>query len=222
VIAHEVRNPLMIIKASLHTLRQPAVSPESVREAAADIDGEITRLNRVVNDVLDFARPIQFDLAPVHLNALCRESAAAAEASDASAPAAPGVSIALALDPGDPILTLDAERLRVALIDMILNARHAVAGQPAPRVTLATSIDGERVSITIADTGPGIAPADLARIFDPYFTTKRGGTGLGLPISKNIVEGLGGAIAVSSMPGRGTEIRIDFPVGRHAGAEAAG
>jgi len=221
VIAHEVRNPLMIIKASLHTLRQPGVSGEAVREAAADIDGEIVRLNRVVNDVLDFARPIQFELAPVRLNTLCRESAAAAEASGAGANA-PGAIVTLALDPGDPILTLDAERLRVALVNMILNARHAVAGQPAARVTLTTRIEDERVSITIADSGPGIAPADLGRIFDPYFTTKRGGTGLGLPISKNIVEGLGGAIGVSSTPGRGTEIRIDFPVGRHAGAEAAG
>jgi signal transduction histidine kinase len=219
VIAHEVRNPLMIIKASLHTLRQPGVSGDAVREAAADIDGEIVRLNRVVNDVLDFARPIQFELAPVRLNALCRESASAAEASGAGTP---GTAVALALDPGDPILTLDAERLRVALVNMILNARHAVAGQPAARVTLTTRLEDERASITIADTGPGIAPADLARVFDPYFTTKRGGTGLGLPISKNIVEGLGGTIGVSSTPGRGTEIRIDFPVGRHPGAEAAG
>ena len=80
VIAHEIRNPLMIIKASLHTLRQPDVTAAAMREAVVDIDEEVSRLNRIVNEVLDFARPIQFELAPVDVNTLCRESAAAAEA----------------------------------------------------------------------------------------------------------------------------------------------
>jgi signal transduction histidine kinase len=71
--------------------------------------------------------------------------------------------------------------------------------------------DGDRVHLVVAERGTGIAPADLAHIFDPYFTTKRGGTGLGLPITKNIVEGLGGTISVSSAPGQGTEIQLDLP-----------
>ena len=64
----------------------------------------------------------------------------------------------------------------------------------------------------IADRGAGIDPADLPRVFDPYFTTKRGGTGLGLAIARNIVDGLGGAVGVTSLPGRGTEMRIDLPM----------
>jgi two-component system sensor histidine kinase HydH len=72
-------------------------------------------------------------------------------------------------------------------------------------------VDGDRVSLVVADRGAGISGADLAHIFDPYFTTKRGGTGLGLPIAKNIVEGLGGTISVASAPGRGTEIQLDLP-----------
>src|SRR5207247_11011954 len=75
VIAHEVRNPLMIIKGSLHALGRPDASAASVREAIADIDEEVARLNRVVNEVLDFARPIRFALAPADLTALCRASA---------------------------------------------------------------------------------------------------------------------------------------------------
>jgi signal transduction histidine kinase len=67
------------------------------------------------------------------------------------------------------------------------------------------------VTITVSDRGVGIDAVDLARVFDPYFTTKRGGTGLGLPISKNIIEGLGGTIGVTSARGLGTEIRIDLP-----------
>jgi signal transduction histidine kinase len=206
VIAHEVRNPLMIIKAALHTLRQRDSSPDAVREAAADIDGEVVRLNRIVNEVLDFARPIQFVLAPTDLNALCRDSAAAAAAT-------PGPAIHLDLDPALPIVSTDAERLRLALVNLLVNARQAVGSDPPgePRVFLSTRAADEHISILIADTGSGIASADLSRAFDPYFTTKRGGTGLGLPIAKNIVDGLGGTIAVASAPGRGTEIRIDLP-----------
>src|SRR6185369_7957150 len=219
VIAHEIRNPLMIIKASLHSLRQAGGETATVREAAADIDGEVVRLNRLVNEVLDFARPIQFELSPVSLNTLCGESAAAALASGG------GPAIACDLDPALGTLTTDPERLRIALVSLLVNARQATngdgaqpdagppagAGGPAPTVTLPTAAAGDRARITVADRGAGIAPPDLAQIFDPYFTTKRGGTGLGLPIAKNIVEGLGGTVAVSSTPGKGTEIIIDLP-----------
>ena len=78
-------------------------------------------------------------------------------------------------------------------------------------VTLATRVNGTHAQISVVDQGVGIAPEDVTHVFDPYFTTKRGGTGLGLPIVKNIVEGLGGTIGVTSTAGRGTEIRIDLP-----------
>jgi signal transduction histidine kinase len=204
VIAHEVRNPLMIIKASLHTLRQPEVPAESIREVVADIDEEVVRLNRIVNDVLDFARPIRFELSPVDVNAVCRASAAAAQASG------PGAAIVLRLDDGLRPITADHERLRMALVNVLVNARHAANGEG--EVMLATAANGERVHITIADRGIGISREDLAHIFDPYFTTKRGGTGLGLPIAKNIIEGLGGTIAVSSARGQGTEIHLELPL----------
>jgi signal transduction histidine kinase len=206
VIAHEVRNPLMIIKAALHTLRQPRPTRAAIGEAVADIDGEIARLNGIVNDVLDFARPIRFALAPTDLNALCRESAEAAQA-------APGPAVGLDLDPGLPSVVTDGERLRVALVNLIVNARHAVDGQDpsAAGVFLSTRAGGGRAAIVVADQGIGIGHADLAHVFDPYFTTKRGGTGLGLPIAKNIIEGLGGSITVASAPGRGTRMRIELP-----------
>jgi signal transduction histidine kinase len=146
------------------------------------------------------------------VNAICRESAAAAQA-------APGPPVVLQLDPALPALTTDAERLRVALVNLIVNARQSMdgrrAGAPAgpsaaaAPVRLETRSAGEAaVAIVIADEGAGIEPADVSRVFDPYFTTKRGGTGLGLPIAKNIVEGLGGSISVDSAPGRGTQVRI--------------
>jgi signal transduction histidine kinase len=217
VIAHEIRNPLMIIKASLHALSQGGPGDSALREAIADIDHEVVRLNRIVNEVLDFSRPIRFDVAPTDLAALCRESAAAAQA-------APGPEIALDLEPGLPVLVTDAERLRIALVNLLVNARHAAHGVSdalEPRVTLKAARTSDRVTITVADRGVGVSAADLAHVFDPYFTTKRGGTGLGLPIAKNIVEGLGGSIAVASSAGRGTEIRLELPVRTAAGVLGA-
>ena len=222
VIAHEVRNPLMIIKGSLHALRQKNLEATAMQEAVGDINEEVERLNRIVNEVLDFARPIRFEIAPADLNALCRESATASQASG------PGVAVQLDLDPVGATVSTDAERLRIALVNMLVNARHAVDGRqssvashqsPDSRqspvtsqsVVLTTRTSGSRVTITVADTGGGIDPAHLTNVFDPYFTTKRGGTGLGLPIAKNIIEGLGGTITIESAPGAGTSIRIDLP-----------
>ena len=195
VIAHEVRNPLMIIKASLHTLGQSSVDAATVKDALRDIDDEVARLNQVVNEVLDFARPIRFDLAHADINALCRDAAAAARASG------PGPDVDLDLDTTLGPVTTDAERLRMALVNLMVNARHAVDGRNPSPVVCASHASGRRVCIEIQDRGAGISADALSHIFDPYFTTKRGGTGLGLPIAKNIIEGLGGTIAVSSALG---------------------
>lgn len=223
VVAHEIRNPLMIIKSALRALRQTAVPSRDVAEAITDIDGEVVRLNRIVNEVLDFARPIKYALAPTDVNLLVQESAAAAQAT-------PGPVVRVTIDPSAPILTTDAERVRLALINLIVNARQAMDGRnagdtgagasrptgrqaesPSPAVGVATRASDTHVTIIVNDSGPGIESDDLARIFDPYFSTKRGGTGLGLPIAKNIIEGLGGTLTVVSAAGRGTEMRIDLP-----------
>lgn len=211
VIAHEIRNPLMIIKGSLRTLTRPDATRDDVRDAALDIDGEIQRLNRVVNEVLDFARPIRFDRAPVDVNALCHAAATAVAAEGSDPP------VVTALEPDLPTLETDGEKLRTVLVILLTNARQAVLATDAPRnsdtpaVTLGTTrLAGRRVAIVVKDSGGGIAPDDLPRIFDPYFTTRRAGTGLGLPIAKNIVEGLGGTIAVASTAGAGTQIRVEL------------
>ena len=211
VVAHEIRNPLMIIRTALRHLRAPSPTPEQVRAVAADIDEETSRLNRIVSEVLDFARPIKFELASTDLNSLC-EDAAKAAGSDADA-----VPIRLDLDRRLEPVTTDAERLRLALVNILTNARHAVAARESARdapmpIRLRTRRVGEhRVAIEVTDQGTGIAAEDLTRVFDPYFTTRRTGTGLGLAISRNIVEGLGGTIAMASREGAGTEVRIELP-----------
>ena len=214
VIAHEVRNPLMIIKGALRTLDHNGSSAADVRDAAKDIDEEIDRLNSLVNDVLDVARPIRFDPAPTDVNAVCRDAAAAAAAGAGHAP------VVLDLAPELPDLILDSERLRTVLVNLLTNAQHAMEppkDAPAPAVRAASSVrlitqrlGDRRVGITIRDSGSGIAEDVLPRIFDPYFTTRRAGTGLGLAIAKNIVEGMGGAIGVTTKAGEGTDFRVEL------------
>src|SRR5687768_7576482 len=127
VVAHEIRNPLMIIKTSLRALRRDDAGPDQVQAAARDIDEEINRLNRIVSEVLDFARPMKFDLAAADLNALAQDAVHAAEAASGCS------GIRLTLDPDIRAAHLDAERLRQALVNIIGNAIQAVgdAGQPA-------------------------------------------------------------------------------------------
>ena len=215
VIAHEVRNPLMIIKGALRTLTRPGASESDVRDAAADIDEETDRLSRLVTDVLDVARPIRFDPTPTDINAVCRDAAAAASVSGARA------DVTLHLAPELPTLVTDGERLRTVLVNLLTNAQHAVeAAATAPPLATASRsesvrlttepLTGHRVAITVRDRGAGIGSEDLARIFDPYFTTRRAGTGLGLAIAKNIVEGLGGSIGVVTTQGAGTDFRVEL------------
>ncbi len=211
VVAHEIRNPLMIIKTALRTLRRDTVNPAQVRAVAGDIEEEIGRLNRIVAEVLDFARPIKFDLAPADLNALARDAVKAADAAGSDA------RVKLDLDKSIPDLTTDSERLRQALVNIVGNAIQAVDSRDTPpngdAIRLRTMRLGQRrVAITITDKGPGIAPEDLPRVFDPFFTTRRTGTGIGLAISRNIIEGLGGRITVSSERNHGTEVRIELPL----------
>jgi signal transduction histidine kinase len=209
VVAHEIRTPLMIIKAALRPLKTGTPGAGDVRSAATDIDEEVVRLNRIVSEVLDFAKPIKFELSEVDLNALCQDAARAAAADGAGPP------VVLDLEAGLPRVTGDAERLRLTLVNILTNARHAIEvdqrnARQTPATTLTTRRLRDRVRVQIRDRGPGISDEDLPRIFDPFFTTRRTGTGLGLAISRNIVEGLGGTITVANRAGGGTEVTIEL------------
>jgi len=214
VIAHEVRNPLMIIRASLRPLSRASVTAAEIREAVGDIDEEVRRLDRVVNDVLDFARPPRFELALADVNRVA--AAAAAAAAGGTGRPAPH----LALDPSLAFMVTDAERLRLVLVNLLVNARHAVEARRAREEAVPTlahdvelttaTLAGGGVAITVRDRGVGIAAADLPRVFDAYFTTNSAGTGLGLAIARSVIEGLGGTIGIRSEPGAGTEVRIEL------------
>jgi signal transduction histidine kinase len=212
VIAHEIRNPLMIIKAALRPLQKGRSAPEDVADAAKDIAEEVDRLNRIVVEVLDLARPMSLELALTDLAALCRQAAAAATAENPD----PQVSLAL---PDAPLLVFtDPDRVRALLVNLLTNARHAVLAarsgrqRPAtgPEVELAL-FGGDRAAIEVRDLGTRIASADLDRVFEPFYTTRRGGTGLGLAIARNIVDNLRGSISIASEEGAGTRVRIELP-----------
>ena len=210
VVAHEIRNPLMIIKAALRGLRREDIGPADVKTAVADIDEEIARLNRIVSEVLDFARPIRFDLAPTDLNALCADAVRASSADGTT------LRARMALDPHVPPIVTDGERVRLVLVNLLTNAQQALAARgraPEPdAISISTTrLSDARVAIEVSDRGVGIGPEQLPRIFDPFFTTRRTGTGLGLAISRNIVEGLRGSIGISSRSGEGTTVRVELP-----------
>jgi signal transduction histidine kinase len=222
VIAHEIRNPLMIIKASLRTLASEQVSRAEIAQALTDVDGEVARLNRVVNDVLDFARPIRFEYSEADVNAIC------ADAEHATRSGHEQTHVTITPDPALAAVVTDAERLRTALVNILMNARHAVAARPAsapaaavPDIEIRTEALPRSFRITVRDRGVGVKPEDLPRVFDPYFTTRRTGSGLGLAIAKNIIDGMGGSIGLDSRPGHGTDIRIDLPVQDAAAGGAA-
>jgi signal transduction histidine kinase len=234
VLAHEIRNPLMIIKASLRTLRREGLDPPSAALAISDVEGEVARLNRLVNEVLDYARPIAFTYEAVSLDALCADAAHAAMEGQPT----PRIVVAPGAEVGE--IVTDRDRLRLVMVNLLSNARDATlqrhlretdagtrrAGHnPSdgpPDVEIALPPSGENaVRIEVRDRGVGILPEHLGRIFEPFFTTKRTGSGLGLAIARNIVEGLGGTITLESEPGRGTTVRLTLPRQAPRAAEPA-
>jgi signal transduction histidine kinase len=217
VIAHEIRNPLMIIKGSLRSLRRGSAPAEEVASVAADIEGEVTRLNKVVNNVLDYAKPIAFTYDAVEIDRLVRDAAQAVVASQAGPP-----DVVVEAAAGVTAVT-DADRLRQVIINLVTNARDAVAArQPTPDsplppvLVMARLTDADWFEIAVTDRGVGMADMEVVRMFEPFFTTKKRGSGIGLAITKNIVDGLGGRIDVESQPGSGTTIRLTLPRSRPA------
>jgi signal transduction histidine kinase len=225
VVAHEVRNPLMIIKGSLRALGRDGATVAEIREAAGDIDNEVARLDRIVGDVLDFARPLTVEPGPVDPANLAREAARAAlEGED-------DVVVHFDLDPAVGRVVTDGDRLRSVLLNLVDNARDSVlarrrkqagtrgaaasAGRqgPAPadiEVGIRRPVPG-RLVIWIEDRGEGIAAGDLPHVFEPYYTTKRTGSGLGLAITRKVIEALSGTIRLNSRPGEGTRVEIELP-----------
>jgi two-component system, NtrC family, sensor histidine kinase HydH len=206
-VAHEIRNPLSSIKgmASYFGSKFPEGSQD--REAARVMTGEVDRLNRVISELLDFARPSELTRQPTDIPLLLSHSL------QLIAPDAAAKNIIIKqeinIDPAHrPVI--DADRFSQCLLNLYLNAIQAMPAGGQMLVRAWTSGDGA-IHFAISDTGYGIPEAQQQKIFDPYYTTKPNGTGLGLAIVHKIVTSHGGRIRVQSPPGEGTRFHISLP-----------
>jgi len=206
VVAHEVRNPLGVIFNSLGSLRR-LVQPAGDAKMLFDIvEEEADRLNRIVGDLLDFARPSTPELRPERLDRVVEDAVAVVLAQQVAR-----VELAREIDPELPPVALDARLVRQAVLNVAVNAVQAMPR--GGRITIRTRRDGDQAVVEIEDSGAGIPDEVKERIFEPFFTTKASGTGLGLAVVKRIVEGHGGAVSVRSAPGSGTVFGLRFPLG---------
>ena len=207
-MAHEFRNPLGSIRGTAEILQDGIDAADPRAEFAHILVKEVDRLNQVVQDFLDFARPSSNDKdrsERIDVNETLREILLLTQQ-----PATKG-HVTVRLDAGSlPPLSGHREQLKQAFLNLVLNAFQAMPSGGA--LTLATAQEGENIRIDFADTGQGIAPADLPRIFNPFFTTRHDGTGLGLAITHRIIQGHGGRVDVVSTVGEGTTITLWLPV----------
>ena len=211
-LAHEIRNPLGVIKGSAEMLSQRiAKSDPLVSELAGYISSEVNRLNALVNRFLDFARPLQPDFSLEKVPSLLDQSLKVAQERWPEAK----VELEKNYAPDLPSLSLDAGLCEQVFTNLFFNAYEAMPNGGKLRVAAsrANSHRQDAVVIEIEDTGPGIPPEIQDQIFNPFFTTKKGGVGLGLSIVSKIIDNHGGEIKVQSSPGKGTCFRILFPVG---------
>jgi two-component system sensor histidine kinase PilS (NtrC family) len=215
-IAHEIRNPLASISGSIQVLAAE-LDLDPVNGSLMEIVlRETDRLNALISDFLDFARPAQARPEVVDANLLLDETI---EMVRHSLPPEPRVDLRRDFAP-EAFLRADSGQLRQVFLNLLLNAVQAMprGGRidvATRRVPPAPEQGGaEAIEIEVADTGAGIGPEVLENIFDPFFTTKESGTGLGLPVAYRIVENHGGRIAVDSEPGRGSRFVVVLPVRR--------
>jgi two-component system sensor histidine kinase HydH len=204
-VAHEIRNPLSSIKGMATYLAGEIGSNSEDLHAAQVMVQEVDRLNRVISELLDFARPSDITPRPTDLGGLLAHSLELIR-QDAAAKA---IEIELKMEASECPVSIDADRFTQCLLNLYLNAIEAMPGGGRLMVHCARDAAGG-VVITISDTGTGIPPAHLSEIFNPYFTTKPSGAGLGLAIVHKIVEGHRGRINVHSSTG-GTAFTLNLP-----------
>ena len=207
-VAHEVKNPLNAMMIHLDLLKEKLDAPTPEVEQSLEVIGsEIRRLDRVVQGFLRFMRPQELVFKTVDLNALLQSLGALLEVEWQ----AQGIRLAFDLDAGLPPVGADEELLRQAFLNILQNAGQAMPG--GGTVTLRTARDGhDHARAEIADTGAGIAPEDLDKVFKLYYTTKPDGSGIGLSVVFRIVQLHDGSIDVQSEPGRGTTVTVRLPL----------
>ena len=220
-LAHEIKNPLSTIGLNAQLLAEgldslPIESEERGRlsRRVGALRREADRLRGILTDFLQYAGQLRIEPKPADLNTIVEELA------DFFMPQAQtqGVRLRLDLARGPLMAALDTPHIKQAVLNLMLNAVQAMADPAVPsrEILLRTErrTDADRrpvVALHVIDTGPGIPAESMDRIFQPYFTTKSGGTGLGLPTARRLIEGHEGRLEVHTEPGRGTDFTAIFP-----------
>ena len=216
-VAHELKNPLGSISIYLQLMERQLLKSEvfddveTCRESLISkikvLKGEVERLNNIVVDFLSTVRPRNANLQEEDLNQIIR---------DAVAILVPdleqhNIVLTLQLEENLPNLMLDRGFMHQVLTNLISNGKDAMTEVGSGTLTISTEKNSDSVILSVSDTGIGIKPEHLTKIFDPYFTTKNNGTGIGLTLVYKIIRGMGGDIGVNSRPGAGTTFRITLP-----------
>jgi signal transduction histidine kinase len=211
-IAHEIRNPLNYINLTLDHLRSSFAPTDPAKreifERLADqLKSEVARINRHITDFLKYSRPSALELEPLDLRVQAEDAMRVISGQAAES----GIETSLNQEGKVPPVVADKDSLRSAFTNLLINGLEAMTGEGGSISVNVAAEPAGRVRIEITDTGRGIAPDDIAKIFEPYFSTKETGTGLGLAIVKKAIDDHGGSINVISKEGSGTTFTIILP-----------
>lgn len=212
-IAHEIGNPIAIVIGYLELLQQPGLDEDQRLEFVRRTEAEIHRINQIIRQLLDLARPAPERLEPVNLHAVIRDTAAMVGCQ----PLMTGIQVEMALKAADDRVLADPGQLRQVFLNLMLNAADALEAVPDGQIGLRTrnrNAGRPEIEIAVTDNGSGIPESQLPNIFDPFFTTKEPGkgTGLGLSVTFMIVQAAGGTIDAFSGEGGGARMVIRLPL----------
>jgi signal transduction histidine kinase len=212
-LAHEIKNPLSVIRMNMDLLAEDFRDAETPRERRAlrkidVVHKQCTRLENLLNDFMRFARLRTLDLKAGSLNEQIERVL------DLYAPQAEenGIDVLLYLDADLPSILLEERTLEAALLNLVKNALEAMPG--GGQLVVRTRVTRSGVALDLIDTGCGMDQETALRMFEPFYSTKEGGTGLGLPTARKTIEAHGGRIDVQSEVGRGTKFTLEFPTPR--------
>jgi len=203
-VAHEIRNPLSSIKGFAVYFRQRLSGNREDEETADVMIAETERLNRVISQLIEFARPLTLKKEQTNLADLVRHTIRVVDAE------ARKNAVDMDIQAGEdlPRVDIDPDKIKQVLLNLFLNALSAMPD--GGRLSVQLGIQKEFMEVTISDTGTGIKEEDLPRIYDPYFTSKPAGTGLGLAVVQKIMDAHGGMVQIDSKAGSGTKITLRF------------
>jgi signal transduction histidine kinase len=208
-IAHEIKNPLAGIAGAVQIFARDFKGDEKKSLILKEILQQIARLDKSVKDLLNYASPSMSELAMGDLNQIVEKALFFV----IQQPNAKEIKFVKELDASLPKILVDDKQIQQVLLNLFLNGLNAMSGEGILRIrTLIDVNNAESVAVEVEDNGVGISEADMSKLFVPFYTSRDEGTGLGLPITKRIVEQHGGNISINSVLGKGTCIKITLPI----------